>query len=63
MSVWISAVVERVWKVFPQAHFTVAVAYSGWISVFTGPSVGFRGQPVNLVTQTAKRQADKGLPL
>jgi hypothetical protein len=26
MSVWISACVERVTKVFPQAHFTVAVA-------------------------------------
>ncbi len=26
MSVWISAWVERVWYVFPQAHFTVAVA-------------------------------------
>jgi len=34
MSVWISAMVERVWNVLPQAHFTVAVAYSGWISVF-----------------------------
>jgi hypothetical protein len=29
MSVWISAMVERVWNVFPHAHFTVAVAYSG----------------------------------
>ena len=36
MSVWISATVERVWNVFPQAHFTVAVAYSGWISAFIG---------------------------
>lgn len=34
MSVWISAMVERVWNVFPHAHFTVAVAYSGWISAF-----------------------------
>jgi hypothetical protein len=34
MSVWISATVERVWNVLPQAHFTVAVAYSGWMSVF-----------------------------
>ena len=33
-SVWISAIVERVWNVLPQAHFTVAVAYSGWMSVF-----------------------------
>jgi hypothetical protein len=34
MSVWISAIVERVWNVLPHAHFTVAVAYSGWISAF-----------------------------
>ena len=34
MSVWISATVERVWNVLPHAHFTVAVAYSGWISAF-----------------------------
>jgi hypothetical protein len=34
MSVWISACVERVWKVFPQAQVTVAVAYVGWISGF-----------------------------
>jgi hypothetical protein len=33
-SVWISACVERVWNVLPQAHFTVAVAYSGWMSGF-----------------------------
>jgi hypothetical protein len=38
MSVWISAIVERVWNVFPHAHFTVAVAYSGWMSAFTGAS-------------------------
>jgi hypothetical protein len=36
MSVWISAIVERVWNVLPQAHFTVAVAYSGWMSDFIG---------------------------
>jgi hypothetical protein len=29
MSVWISACVERVWKVLPQAQITVAVAYVG----------------------------------
>jgi hypothetical protein len=34
MSVWISAIVERVWNVLPHAHFTVAVAYSGWMSAF-----------------------------
>jgi hypothetical protein len=38
MSVWISAWVERVWNVFPQAQRTVAVAYCGWISVFIGTS-------------------------
>jgi hypothetical protein len=37
MSVWISSCVERVTNVLPQAHFTVAVAYVGWISVFTMP--------------------------
>jgi hypothetical protein len=31
-----SGLVERVWNVLPQAHFTVAVAYTGWMSVFTG---------------------------
>jgi len=36
MSVWISATVERVWNVLPQAHFTVAVAYSGCMSAFIG---------------------------
>ena len=36
MSVWISAIVDRVWNVLPHAHFTVAVAYSGWISAFMG---------------------------
>jgi len=34
MSVWISAIVERVWNELPQARVTVAVAYSGWISAF-----------------------------
>jgi hypothetical protein len=34
MSVWISAIVERVWNELPHAHFTVAVAYSGWMSAF-----------------------------
>jgi len=38
MSVWISAWVERVWKVLPQAQMTVAVAYVGWISAFMGAS-------------------------
>jgi hypothetical protein len=38
MSVWISACVLRVWKVFPQAQETVAVAYVGWISGFMGCS-------------------------
>jgi hypothetical protein len=33
--------VERVWNVLPQAHFTVAVAYSGWISVFMVPLSSF----------------------
>ena len=33
-SVWISDCVERVWKVLPQAHLTVAVAYCGWMSDF-----------------------------
>jgi hypothetical protein len=28
--------VERVWNELPQAHVTVAVAYSGWISAFIG---------------------------
>jgi hypothetical protein len=36
MSVWISATVERVWNVLPQAHFTVASAYSGCMSAFIG---------------------------
>jgi len=35
MSVCISALVERVSNVLPHAHTTVAVAYSGWISLFT----------------------------
>jgi len=35
MSVWISACVERVSNVLPHAHLTVAVAYTGWMSVFT----------------------------
>jgi hypothetical protein len=39
MSVWISALVERVWKRLPQAHVTFAVAYSGWILAFTTSSV------------------------
>jgi hypothetical protein len=38
MSVWISAFVERVWNVLPQAQVTVAVAYVGWISGFMGVS-------------------------
>src|SRR5262249_55637945 len=46
-SVWISARVERVRNVFPHAHFTVAVAYSGWMSDFTeylsGRVAGVRG--------------------
>ena len=36
MSVWISDAVERVWKVLPHAHLTVAVWYSGWMPTFTG---------------------------
>lgn len=39
MSVWISACVERVSNVLPHAHLTVAVAYTGWMSVFTMSSV------------------------
>ena len=35
MSVWISACVDRVSNVLPHAHLTVAVAYTGWMSVFT----------------------------
>jgi hypothetical protein len=31
--------VERVWYVLPQAHLTVAVAYTGWISGFIGVSL------------------------
>src|SRR5208283_2371611 len=38
MSVWISAWVDRVSKVLPQAQITVAVAYSGWMSAFTAAS-------------------------
>jgi hypothetical protein len=38
MSVLSVGSVERVWKTLPQAHFTVAVWYSGWISVFTEAS-------------------------
>jgi hypothetical protein len=34
------AMVERVSKVFPQAQCTVAVAYSGWMSVFMGALPG-----------------------
>ena len=34
----VEPMVDRVWNVFPQPHFTVAVAYSGWISVFTRAS-------------------------
>src|SRR5690606_9798972 len=34
MSRWIWSLVERVWNVLPHAHLTVAVAYTGWISVF-----------------------------
>jgi hypothetical protein len=45
MSVWISACVERVWKVFPQAQVTVAVAYVGWISGFMGASTGDLANP------------------
>jgi hypothetical protein len=43
-SVWISATVERVSKVLPHAHFTNAVAYSGWISVFMDalPGIEYR---------------------
>ena len=33
-SSWMSGLVERVWKVFPQEHFTVATTYSGWIPCF-----------------------------
>jgi hypothetical protein len=36
MSVWISGCVDRVWNVFPHAHRTVVVAYTGWISDFMG---------------------------
>jgi hypothetical protein len=32
--VWISACVERVSNVFPHAQWTMASAYSGWMSVF-----------------------------
>jgi hypothetical protein len=32
--------VERVSNVFPHAHFTTAVAYSGWMSVFMGALPG-----------------------
>jgi hypothetical protein len=34
MSVRISAFVDRVVNSFPHAHFTVAVAYMGWMSAF-----------------------------
>jgi hypothetical protein len=37
--------VERVWNVLPQAHFTVAVAYSGWMSAFIS-SLASRGASV-----------------
>jgi hypothetical protein len=51
--------------VLPHAHFTVAVAYSGWISVFIGRpawrDVQFRKQLVNIPGFEAKRQADNGL--
>ena len=33
--------VERVWYEWPQAHFTVAVAYTGWISGFIVVSRGY----------------------
>jgi hypothetical protein len=61
MSVWISAIVERVWNVFPHAHFTVAVAYSGWISAFIGASNDFERQLGNIPAPARKRQADKDL--
>jgi hypothetical protein len=38
ISRWSSPIVERVCQVLPQAHFTVAVAYSGWMSAFTSAS-------------------------
>src|SRR4051812_15641721 len=60
-----SAIVERVSNVLPHAHFTVAVAYSGWISVFIGGpawrDVQFRKQLGNIPGTKAKRQADNGL--
>ena len=33
---WIESRTERVWNVFPHAQMTVVVAYTGWISAFTG---------------------------
>jgi hypothetical protein len=57
--------VERVSNVLPHAHFTVAVAYSGWMSVFIGRpdwrDVQFRKQLVNIPGTKAKRQADNSL--
>jgi hypothetical protein len=57
--------VERVSKVLPHAHFTIAVAYSGWMSVFMGALPGienrFEKQLVNIPGAWRKRQADNGL--
>jgi hypothetical protein len=33
---WIASRTDRVWNVFPHAQMTVVVAYTGWISAFTG---------------------------
>ena len=37
---------------FPQAHFTVAVAYTGWISGFIGTSMVVLGQPLNIAKRS-----------
>jgi hypothetical protein len=36
--------VDRVSNVLPHAHFTIAVAYSGWISVFMGALPGIESR-------------------
>jgi hypothetical protein len=57
--------VERVSNVLPHAHFTVAVAYSGWISVFIealpGGMYRIEKQLTNIPGFGAKRQGDNGL--
>jgi hypothetical protein len=56
-----SPAVERVCQVLPQAHRTVAVAYSGWMPAFTDASWREFEQLEKLIHQCAKTQGDNDL--